>query len=887
MTAHAPFASQRGVALWMLLVLLAMAGSYTWYRTANSQAGRAQQDSRLAATLARAKEALLARAVTDDNRPGSLPCPDLITNSPGLSNIPGDGKADMFAMTQCPSYVGWLPWVTLDLPELTDDTGTRLWYVLAPALRDDDNAQPINSDTAPGLTVDGNGSEIVALIIAARSPLTGQNRPSNAPGDYLDGENGNGDDHTYVTRPASDSFNDSVLVITRQELMAAVEKRIANEVRSCLEQHASSAANSDHRYPWPAPFSASNREGRANSLFGRVPTTQPGSGPEAALQNSIAKLTLAQTTLSTASDANQQLSALQSMGAALLEARNLFDAIFGTANQLKQAADAAHGQLQLINDSINDATDDLTKPPRISVSDGVKIRASTDSTDPLFDPLPELLAKLGIDVMPWALSRQATSLDNATNASERLLASDAVKQLLTATATARTDITPFLAAASMAASLAYDYAAGAVMSPSDAGKQALAQSAAAALSTALKALRDSIEASRVSVLSSTVSLWIAPISSLQTTLQGEQNAGNLNALSAQLSSTKAAVDAILTGVPNVTTRRNNASSALASAILATQATPANYGQIDSASTTATSALTSLATAIAANEQVDNNVSHTSLNAVLVTYETARTNFTLQDTATPRPRQADITPYADLLGSAAVNVDLWAKIIADNAALIAPQAKANAVAAGTDPAKASVLVSSAYKTASDALSSITGKNESLLLLQAYIDNQTAANLASATTAIGESSALLSTLLGQASQLDTLLSGTTASAAPIVWLTSRCDFLLPNVATWWKGNQWANTLFYQISHPLQAMPGKLTVNGAGSHRLVAIAAGRALPASPPPPSPPTTPAQNRAIASIVNFLEAGNAHLSRDADATAPATAFTSAPPSATFNDRMAY
>lgn len=875
MTRHAPFASQRGVALWMLLVLLAMAGSYTWYRTANSQVGRAQQDSRLAATLARAKEALLARAVTDDNRPGSLPCPDLITNSPGLSNIPGDGKADMFALTQCPSYVGWLPWVTLDLPELTDDSGSRLWYVLAPALRDDDNAQPINSDTPPGLTVDGNNNEIVALIIAPRRPLAGQNRPSNAPVDYLDGENGNGNDHTYVTGPASDSFNDSMLVITRQELMAAVEKRVANEVRSCLDQHASSAANSDHRYPWPAPFSASNREGRANSLFGRVPTTQPGSGPEAALQNSIAKLSLAQTSLSTSTDANQQLTALQGLSAALLEARNLFDAIFGTANQLKQAADAARGQLQLIDSSIDTAT----MAYGISRSEGADIRALTGSTDPLFDPLPELLAKLGIDVMPWALSRQATSLDNAANAGERLLAANATVLLLAATSTARTDIIPSLTAASSAATLAYDYAASAVMSPSDASKQARAQSAATALSGALQALRNSIEASRVSVLSSTVSLWIAPLSSLQTTLQGTQNAGNVNALGSKLSSTKLTVDAILSGVPNVVSSRNNASSALASAILATQATPANYAQIDSATSAVTAALSALTAAIAANEQVDNNVSHSSLNAVLADYATARTNFTTQDTADPRPPKADITPYADLLGSAAVNVDLWAKIIADNAALIAPQAKANALAAGTDPAQASVLDSSAYKTAANALTSITGKNESLQLLQAYIDNQTAANLASTTTAIGETNALLSTLLGQASQLDTQLSGTTASAAPIVWLASRCDFLLPNVATWWKGNQWANTLFYQISHPLQAMPGQLTVNGAGSHRLLAIAAGRVLP--------PGAPTQNHAVASVVNFLEGGNAHLSRDADATAPVTTFTSAPPSATFNDRLAY
>ena len=138
---------QSGIALVLLLIVLIMAGAFAFYRSAGIGTGHAEQDAKLAATLARAKEALIARAVTDANRPGSLPCPDLITNSGGLSNVPGDGKADMFTLTQCPSYVGWLPWVTLDLPELTDDTGTRLWYALSPELRDDDSAQPINSDT--------------------------------------------------------------------------------------------------------------------------------------------------------------------------------------------------------------------------------------------------------------------------------------------------------------------------------------------------------------------------------------------------------------------------------------------------------------------------------------------------------------------------------------------------------------------------------------------------------------------------------------------------------------------------------------------------------------------------------------------------------------------
>ncbi len=281
---------ESGIALVALLVLLIMAGAYAFYRYANVAGGRIQQEAKLAATLARAKEALIARAVTDANRPGSLPCPDLITNNVGLSNFPGDGKADMFTLTQCPSYVGWLPWVTLDLPELSDDTGTRLWYALSPELRDDDSAQPINSDRALAQQLDG-AADIAAVIIASRAAIGSQARPSNTPSDYLDGGNGNGDDRIYISGPQGPAFNDMVVAISRQELMAAVEKRVASEVKACLEQHAASAVNTEHTYPWPAPLSNSTFRGTAGSLFGQIPATQPSAGPENLLKQTTSAVT--------------------------------------------------------------------------------------------------------------------------------------------------------------------------------------------------------------------------------------------------------------------------------------------------------------------------------------------------------------------------------------------------------------------------------------------------------------------------------------------------------------------------------------------------------------------------------------------------------------------
>lgn len=886
---HAPPSAQRGVALWMLLILVAMAGGYAFYRSANNQFNKTGQEAKIAAALVRAKEALIARAVTDINRPGSLPCPDI--DDVGMKNVPYDGKADNFigaGTAQCPSYVGWLPWVTLDLPELTDDTGSRLWYVLSPALRDDDSAQPINSDTNPGLTVDGNANnDIAALVIAPRGALAGQDRsppvgkthPSVNPAAYLDGENGNGD-NIYITTLHSDNFNDIVLVITRQELMAAVEKRIANEVRSCLVQHAASSANTDHRYPWPAPLSASGFQGKENSFFGRVPTTQPVSGPEAALKSTIAKLTLTANQLGNAADANQQLLALNALGETITQARNLFDAIFLAANKLKQVADDADYLLLDI-----DSTVDLAVANgRISVTEGRTIRTLTNTTDSTLESLRDQTAQLGVDVMPWQLTQLANTLGASGTSTALLNNTQATLSLLNATTAAHPLASASLVIAHPAAVAAYQAALASASSPSDLTLLNSAKVAANALSSAIINLGGEIEASRVNVLASEASVYKTSIEIANAALLSAPSTDNLKALQAALAATKAAVTGIVSGVNDVRNAQSTALASLQTAESAATAQIANFALVDAGTTAAIAKLDALVTAIRTNELFDNNVTHTSLSAAINTFKIKRTEFTQVDTASPRPVQKTITPYANLLGNAAVDIDIWAKIISANAALVAPLAKANPASANTDPSEAAVLDNSAYKLASDALASITGKNESASLLQAYINNPSAANQAKAIAALAETAALVNSLLAAANALDTPLSGTTASAFPIVWQSSRCDFMLPT-ATWWSSNQWANSVFYQISGATMNDPGKLSVNGAGSYRVVTLVAGRELTLPPP------INKQNKTIRNVANFLEGINVHSWRDGDATAPApseaTSFTSAPPSATFNDRLAY
>ncbi|MGB7502583.1 MAG: hypothetical protein WBM25_09330, partial [Azonexus sp.] len=532
---------QSGIALIALLVLLIMAGAYAFYRSAASGTGRTQQEAKMVTTLARAKEALIARAVTDANRPGSLPCPDLITNSGGLSNIPGDGKADMFTLTQCPSYVGWLPWVTLDLPELLDDSGTRLWYTLSPELRDDDSAQPINSDRALALRLDG-AADIAAVIIAPRAVLGAQTRPSNNPVDYLDGENGNGDDRIYISGPQGPAFNDMVIAITRQELMAAVEKRVASEVKACLEQHASSMVNTEHAYPWPAPLSNSTFRGTAGSLFGQLPATQPSAGPESLLKQTTSAVTNAKSALASASTATDQMAALVVVSEAVTIARALYDKLYAVASALALVA----GNTQTAFGTLNaDITYDIGHPPppaiqRISKTERDALRAEAIVVKTSLTALQTALVDSGIDPFPGEVLAQngvlqqklATATNTPSTANLTALKNQAVVlvNLFSLSTTPNPDLTTALTNALNAAAATVAAAGNAAATPTDAALVTIANTAALAMVAADDSLRNAITASRVNLHSSEISVRAAQLSSLVSAVAANPGAASATAL---------------------------------------------------------------------------------------------------------------------------------------------------------------------------------------------------------------------------------------------------------------------------------------------------------------------------------------------------------------------
>jgi len=253
---------QNGVILLGLMIALLLASGFYFIRQTNKMSSRQAQETTDTATLQKAIDALLARAVSDANRPGSLPCPAPNSDGMALGVIP------------CPSHIGWLPWRTLDLPDLRDSSGERLWYVLSPAFQD---TGILNSNSVSTLTLDG-AAGVSALVIAPGPALAGQNRPSNNAGDYLDTWNGNpltsnndGND-SYFSGAGGASFNDKVMPLPTTTLLTNVGKRILGEIRFAFTAGGGAAPYAD-AFPIPPAIN----DGLSNPLvdIGLFPYRNP------------------------------------------------------------------------------------------------------------------------------------------------------------------------------------------------------------------------------------------------------------------------------------------------------------------------------------------------------------------------------------------------------------------------------------------------------------------------------------------------------------------------------------------------------------------------------------------------------------------------------------
>ena len=272
---------------------------------------RLEQDKKTMQTLNEAKQALIAWSVSHQYTPGQMPWPDR-----HLDPLIYDGSSDCvttpfqysYLLGQLPSqpdtspcldpnnglnvYLGLSTYPSLG-QDFRDAQGNRLWYAVSRNLVRDHatstnpviNPNIINASTYQWLQVlDRNGNlvsdRVAAVILAPGDALDGQNRAGAADAsqfldrfqigaavfnnrgyatedeDFVigdDGRNLSANDPTFV-RPYS--FNDKLVYVTIDELMAALEKRVGEEVRAQLSNYkqASDAATplvlNDGYYPY-------------------------------------------------------------------------------------------------------------------------------------------------------------------------------------------------------------------------------------------------------------------------------------------------------------------------------------------------------------------------------------------------------------------------------------------------------------------------------------------------------------------------------------------------------------------------------------------------------------------------------------------------------------
>lgn len=319
--------NQYGAAL-IIMLLIMLSGSLFIFISALSSAriqnSRAQINED---ALAQAREALIAYAAASaltaagSKRPGNLPCPD--TNNDGIAetscgNASGSSGQNL--------RLGRLPWKTLGVTDLRDRSGERLWYAVSSNFKNNTPISTLNSDTPGSITVrdaSGNiihngclssslpncpdplgtdavfGTGAVAVIIAPGAPLlrqttlSAQERNSagiNVPGNYLDSITLNGvsyDNQSFTDFTSTKGFiqgpsgggntepgiNDRLVVISQEQLMSPVQKRVAGEIKQCLVEYAA-ADGSFARYPWAArlnPAQPINYTDTSGILFGRIP----------------------------------------------------------------------------------------------------------------------------------------------------------------------------------------------------------------------------------------------------------------------------------------------------------------------------------------------------------------------------------------------------------------------------------------------------------------------------------------------------------------------------------------------------------------------------------------------------------------------------------------
>lgn len=306
---------QTGAVLILMAFIVGLGAVAYFLSSFNAISSQANQDKKTYQALKEVKLALIGYAISHPNFPGQLPFPDRNTD------LNYDGYSDCNSPTSNFSYallIGQLPVFGQSNPciapqtglgsDFQDVEGNRFWYAVSrnvvhkyesPASDPTINPSVIGNPLYPWLKVfDANGKllsdRVAAVIIAPLNTVGSQNRASNIAGvtefldtlkigaitysnaDYdtadedfiasVDGRNISAA-NTLYDKPYH--FNDKLVYITIDELIAATTRRAGAEAKSLLTQY--KTKNTSYPYAAILGSSLNNHISIATNQSGMLP----------------------------------------------------------------------------------------------------------------------------------------------------------------------------------------------------------------------------------------------------------------------------------------------------------------------------------------------------------------------------------------------------------------------------------------------------------------------------------------------------------------------------------------------------------------------------------------------------------------------------------------
>jgi len=289
---------QKGLALLILVIVILLAVATYVLSDLSITKVKVAQTKKTYVTLKKAKQAVIDHAVTYvDKQAGNIGKYGVLPSVEAGFNNSNDGFMSSNFGPKNTNVVEWLPWRSLNLSTLKDESGTCLLYAVSGTYKLGGNTQAdmINEDSigmfqvvnSVGGIVQGVNIEdrVVALVIAPGGPLAGQVRNptvdiSSCGRDYANVSaylEGNGVTDNSTVSAATDTidqfihatetseteaipYNDKFLTVTRDEIWGAIIERsdfkqkmenLTQAMALCLATYANLPNNTSRRLPWP------------------------------------------------------------------------------------------------------------------------------------------------------------------------------------------------------------------------------------------------------------------------------------------------------------------------------------------------------------------------------------------------------------------------------------------------------------------------------------------------------------------------------------------------------------------------------------------------------------------------------------------------------------